>query len=174
MKSFKLFIWNYFFKHLPGFAFRKLVLRKLLANDISLKASIHTGVDLWCVGGITVSTFSTINKYCSLDGRGTLKIGSRVSISAFVKILTAYHNPHSSEFEYITKPVIIHDYVWIGVGAIILPGVTIHKGAVIASGSIVTKDVPEYTVVGGNPAIKISERNVKELNYNPFWEPLSQ
>lgn len=54
--------------------------------------------------------------------------------------------------------IIIDDDVWIGAGAIILTGVTIGKGSVIAAGSIVTKDVEPYTIVGGNPAKLIKKR----------------
>ena len=46
----------------------------------------------------------------------------------------------------------IEDDVWVGANSVILPGVTIHKGAVVAAGSIVTKDIPEYAIVAGNPA----------------------
>ncbi len=56
------------------------------------------------------------------------------------------------------QPVTICDDVWIGVRAIILPGVTVGKGAIIAAGAVVTKDVCEYAIVGGNPARVIKMR----------------
>ena len=52
----------------------------------------------------------------------------------------------------IARPIVVGDYVWIGAGAIILPGVTIGEGAVVAAGSVVTKDVAARMVVAGNPA----------------------
>jgi acetyltransferase-like isoleucine patch superfamily enzyme len=52
----------------------------------------------------------------------------------------------------LTSPVLIKDYVWIGFNSIILKGVTIGEGAIVAAGSVITKDVPDYAVVGGNPA----------------------
>jgi acetyltransferase-like isoleucine patch superfamily enzyme len=69
--------------------------------------------------------------------------------------------------------VIIEDYVWICSRAIILPGVRIGKGAVVASGSVVTKDVEPWDVVGGVPAKKIAEREKKQYNYipNEYWVP---
>lgn len=54
-----------------------------------------------------------------------------------------------------SKPIVIHDNVWIGMNALILKGVTIGEGAIVAAGSVVTKDVPPFTVVGGNPAVVI-------------------
>lgn len=62
------------------------------------------------------------------------------------------HQPHNNE------KIIIHDNVWIGANVTILKGVTINKGAVVAAGSIVTKDVPENTIVGGNPSKFIKKR----------------
>jgi len=56
-----------------------------------------------------------------------------------------------------TAPVIIHNNVWIGFNSIILKGVTINEGAIIAAGSVVTKDVPAFVVVGGNPAVAIKQ-----------------
>jgi acetyltransferase-like isoleucine patch superfamily enzyme len=57
----------------------------------------------------------------------------------------------------LTAPVVIGDYVWICFNAIILKGVTIGEGAIVAAGAVVTKNVPCYTLVAGNPAIVIKE-----------------
>ena len=65
----------------------------------------------------------------------------------------------------VSSPVEIGDFVFIGPRAIILPGVKIGRGAVVAAGAVVTKDVSEYMVVGGVPAEVIGERGVKDLNY---------
>ena len=67
-------------------------------------------------------------------------------------------NPY---FDFVTKLILIHDNVWIATGAIILPGVTIGEGAVIAAGAVVTKDVEPWTVVGGNPSKLIKKRVLK-------------
>ena len=82
------------------------------------------------------------------------------------------HDIHSADFHTTSKPVTIEDYVFIGPRAIILPGVTIKKGAVVAAGAVVTKDVEEYTVVGGIPAKMITRRRAKDLHYilgRPTW-----
>tara|TARA_B100000989_G_C19311926_1_gene372952 strand:+ start:292 stop:561 length:270 start_codon:yes stop_codon:yes gene_type:complete len=83
-------------------------------------------------------------------------------------ILTSSHDTQSSKFEEIRKPVIIEKNVWIGARATILPGVKIREGAVIASGAIVNKDVPEFEIYGGIPAKKIGKR-VKDLDYKCEW-----
>lgn len=68
------------------------------------------------------------------------------------------------DHRYIEKAVVIGDYCWIGARSSIMPGVTIGKGVVVAACSVVTKDVPDYAVVGGNPAkiLKFRDKNIFE------------
>ncbi len=91
-------------------------------------------------------------------------IGRYVMTGPDVKIYTQNHNfrrkdiPMASQGMDEIKPVILHDDVWIGANAIILPGVTIDTGAVVGAGSVVTKNIPAYAIVGGNPARIITYR----------------
>ena len=117
---------------------------------------------------LSIGDYSVINGNCRLDTRGGITIGSCVSISDSVIILSADHDLDDRNFKSRTKEVIIHDYVWIGTRALILPGITIGKGAVIAAGSIVTKDVPPYSVVAGIPARLIKKRK-EDLEYKPVY-----
>src|SRR5690606_26980754 len=105
---------------------------------------------------IIIGKNSAINRGCYLDGRGGLIIGNNVSISPGVQLITATHDVNSSDFNYLTKEITIEDYVWIGTNAIILPGVKLKKGSVVAAGTVVTKDVEEYDIVGGVPSKIIS------------------
>ena len=87
--------------------------------------------------------------------RGTLYLGNRVSIGPGVCFIL-FSAPNASHVRKLLpeKPrfVRVEDDVWIGARAIILPGVTVHEGAVVGAGSVVTKDVPAHAVVVGNPA----------------------
>ncbi len=76
-------------------------------------------------------------------------------------MLSGSHQLESQYFDLITKPITIKDNVWIATDAIILPGVTIGEGAVVAAGAVVSKDVEPWTVVGGNPARFIKKRVLK-------------
>jgi acetyltransferase-like isoleucine patch superfamily enzyme len=75
-----------------------------------------------------------------------------------VQIWTAQHDWQSADFAYVSAPVRIGDRAWICSRSIILPGVTIGEGAVVAAGSVVSKDVAPWTLVGGNPARKLRDR----------------
>src|SRR3990167_1266975 len=94
-----------------------------------------------------------------------INIGSHVDIASDVMIYNSEHDINSDDFHAILGPVEIGDYVFIGPRAIILPGVKIGKGAVIAAGAVVTKDVGEFKIVGGVPAQVIGERNLKDPHY---------
>lgn len=115
---------------------------------------------------------SVINFGCLLDGRKfRIEVGSDVSIGPEASILTLGHDPQSAEFEDRGGDVIIGDHAWIGYRAIVLPGIVIGEGAVVGAGSVVTKDVPPFSIVAGNPAKKIGDRN-HDLDYQLTYFPL--
>lgn len=102
---------------------------------------------------VSVGDYSVINKHVLLDGRGgQLIIGANVDIAQEVNIWTEQHDYDDPMYRNKGGNVIIDDYVWIASRATILPGVHIGRGAVVASGAVVTKDVPPLAIVGGVPA----------------------
>ena len=124
-------------------------------------SSIHRGCRFFHVGKFEMSDHSVVNFGCYLDNRRGIKIGNNVGIAHNTKIYTLGHNLESPEFETKGAPVTIEDNVFVFSNAMIMPGVTIHEGAIILAGSVVTKDVEAWTIVGGNPAKKIKERQRK-------------
>jgi phosphonate metabolism protein (transferase hexapeptide repeat family) len=111
-------------------------------------------------------TYTTIGKFCSIAAMTRINPGNhpmqRASQAHFTYRASAYFPGESDEGEFFDwrrqhRVQIGHD-VWIGHGAIVLPGRSIGTGAVIAAGAIVTKDVPAYTIVAGNPARPIRKR----------------
>ena len=107
---------------------------------------------------VFVSSGSFMGNWVWLYAMAPIEIGNDVCISESVTILTGTHDVTSVNFDLVTKPIKICDKVWIATGAMILPGVTIGEGAVVAAGAVVTKDVEPWTVVGGNPAKFIKKR----------------
>lgn len=172
---FYLFITDYLTNHIinkvPLYVIRHIYYR-ILGIRRGKGSSIHMNVFIQGISlrrgecsRLIIENNTSIGRNTLLDIRGGVKIGNNVSVSPDVKIITAQHDLQSSDFKYITKEVKIEDYVWIGTGAIILPGIKIGKGAVIAAGSVVTKNVNDYEVVGGNPCKFIKKRN-RNLKYN--------
>lgn len=115
--------------------------------------------------GLKIGKRTSIGWFTLLDARGGLDIGNNVNISSYVKIITGSHDINSPQFEAKFEPVKIEDNVWIGSGAIILQNVTIGRGAVVAAGAVVTKDIEENSVVGGVPAKFITKRDENATHY---------
>lgn len=128
-------------------------------------STVHMGVRFFSPKGITIGDDTIVGFRSFLDGRENLTIGDHVDIASEVMIYNSEHNLNSEKFEAILEPVKIGDYVFIGPRAIIMPGVKIGKGAVVAGGAVVTKDVEPFTIVGGVPAKLIGERKNKNPNY---------
>lgn len=103
---------------------------------------------------IALGDYVFINYDCIFLDIAPIAIGNRAYIAPRVCIYTVNHptvpEVRNTDLEY-GRPVVIEDNVWIGGNAVILPGVTVGEGAVIAAGSVVTRDVPPRVVAGGNP-----------------------
>ena len=149
---------------------RKYYLRCFSIN-VGKGSSIHRGCKFFHVEKLRIGENSVVNFGCYLDNRRGITIGNNVGIAHNTKIYTSGHNIDSHEFETKGTPVVIEDDVFIFSNSLIMLGVTIHRGAIVLAGSVVTKDVEAWTVIGGNPAIKIRERQQKiayKSKYN-YW-----
>jgi len=148
----------------PSHIFR-LFCYRLAGIKIGASSHIHMWARFYQPRGIEIGEDTIIGDHCFLDGRAPLIIGNHVDIASQVLIYNSEHDVHSENFAPIEEKVEIGDYVFIGARAIILPGIKIGRGAVIAAGAVVTKDVPAKIIVGGVPAKEISPRRIKKLNY---------
>lgn len=107
------------------------------------------------VGDVTIGNHTRIGIHCTVIG--PVSIGNHVNLAQGITVTALNHNFEDAtkridEQGISTKPVVIGDDVWIGANAVILPGVTIGRHAVVAAGAVVTKDVPDYSLVAGIPA----------------------
>jgi maltose O-acetyltransferase len=160
----KLFFVHTISLHCPIYLFRKATFR-IAGLKIGRGTTIHMGAKFFNPSGVTLGEDTIIGDRAFLDGRDRLTIGNHVDIASEVMIYNSQHDLESITFEATNSPVTIGDYVFIGPRAIILPGVNIDKGSVVAAGAVVTKDVPENTIVGGVPAKTIGTRNLKVYTY---------
>lgn len=173
IKAFQYYLVNAWLLRFPSHLVRNFALKSMLNVKIGAETSVNYGV--FVAGSengchICIGKNSVVNRFVYLDGRFPLYIGNNVNISHYAKIHTLTHHLDCPSF--LGKPgdVNIEDDVWIGVSAIILPGVTIGQGAVVGAGSVVVKDVPPYAVVSGIPAKIIRYRN-KDLSYKTKYFP---
>lgn len=148
----------------PFHSIRKFTF-KLFGLKVGRGSTIHMWTRFFNPKNITIGEDSIIGDHCFLDGRAKLTIGNHVDIASQVLIYNSEHDVNSEGFDPIEEPVEIDDYVFIGPRAIILPGVKIGRGAVVAAGAVVTSDVKPYEIVGGVPAKPIGERKNKDPHY---------
>lgn len=121
--------------------------------------------------GLKLEDRVAIGWFAELDARGGLYIGHDTNVSSHVKMITGSHDIDDVEFTADFKPINVGHHCWIGTGAIILQGVTIGNGSVVAAGAVVTKDIPDNEVWGGVPAKFIKKRTC-DLNYRISSAPI--
>ena len=154
---------------------KKLLNKRVIYNHITRNQCGSVGKDIKINGfvqglgkHVTLADGVSINPGARFIGDGKISIGRYFHSGEYLTILSANHNydkPTKIPYDSIRikKPVEIKDFVWVGDSVIILPGVTVGEGAIVAAGSVVVKDVPDYAIVGGNPAKIIKYRNVEHF-----------
>ena len=152
---------------LPSMHLRNLILRGLYGLNLHPDAVLMGRFELRRPRRIQIGKGTVVGDRCELDGREGLSIGQNVNISSEVKIYTLQHDYRLPGFPNRGGPVTVEDYAWLSTRCTILPGVTVGRGAVVAAGAVVTKDVAPLTVVGGIPATVIAQRPPEALDYCP-------
>jgi acetyltransferase-like isoleucine patch superfamily enzyme len=166
------YITNHVVSHVPSFGLRRLWYTRVLGIQMGPGAGIHLGCYIWFYGpgqirreGVKIGANTRINRGCTLDVREGIQIGDNVSISAECFILTTREQVDGTRTQEEHTPVVIGDRAWIGVRAVIMPGVSIGEGGMVAAGAVVTRDVPADTVVFGNPARPVGARPESAAEY---------
>ncbi|HBQ63535.1 MAG TPA: acetyltransferase [Clostridiales bacterium] len=126
------------------------------------RVNIEHGAFFASGADIEIGEDSGIGLDCRVNG--PLQIGRDVMMAPDVMIFTQNHETSRLDIPMRLqtapkRPVVIGDDVWIGARVIILPGVRVGNGAILAAGAVVTRDVPDYAIIGGNPARVIKMRN---------------
>lgn len=165
------YVTNHIISHIPFFVVRNTWYRRVLGIQMAPGVGVHLGCYVWFYGpgsirrsGVRIGSNSRINRDCIIDLRGGLTMGDNVSLSPNVTILTSAGMANSKRAGE-GKPVVIDDNAWIGMHALVMPGVTIGRGAVVGAGAVVMADVPPLAVVFGSPARPVGKRSPEEANY---------
>lgn len=168
----RLYLYNAFINKIPFATFRLPLVRCYLrlGNQSNVCVNVKILSKHLDRNHIQIGKNCVINPDCLLDGRsGKIIIHDNVDIARGSWIFTLEHDPHSDYHATKQGDVIIEEHVWVASRVTILPGVRIGQGSVIASGAIVTKDVPPMSIVGGVPAKVIGKRESKLLYQNNFF-----
>ena len=168
--AFSNYVFHKWIMYIPFHYIRYLFIRTKV-KSIGKNCSFLMGLEIRNGNNISIGHNCVFNKDILLDGRGgKLSIGNNVDIAQETNIWTLQHDIHDNFHGNDGGDVIIEDYVWIASRVTILPGVKLGKGCVVASNSVVTKDIPPMAVVAGIPARIITERKSK-LKYQLFHRP---
>jgi maltose O-acetyltransferase len=149
-----------------GFAIRHMIL-KCLAKTLGGFCWIQPRVTIVHTSKLTVGKFFGVNSGTYINAIGGITMGNHVLIGSNVTISSGRHpidGPHPPIFARETIPlqIIIEDDVWIGAGAVVMPGITLRRGTVVGANAVVTKDTDEYAVVVGAPARPVRSRNTSK------------
>ena len=169
MKRLKIFViglWMMLLKvngHIPSHFLRRIGYM-CLGFRFPRSTTVYSGQEIRKPNNIEIAENTIIGHSCILDGRQGISIGNNVNLSTGVWIWTLQHDPQDPFFGTKGGQVVVEDYVWLSCRTVILPGVKVGEGAVVAAGAVVSKDVEPWSIVGGIPAKKIGERN-KNMKY---------
>jgi acetyltransferase-like isoleucine patch superfamily enzyme len=165
------YVYNGVVGRLPFRVLRRAYLR-LYLDQFAAGSAVQMGCRFLNGRKVSFGPRNVINHDCLFDGRRyRIQTGCDVSIGPAAVILTLGHDPQCPDFSLRGGDVVIGDRAWIGYRALILPGIAIGEGAVVGAGAVVTKDVPAFAIVAGNPARIIGQRS-PDLKYRLNYDPL--
>ena len=162
-------IWNVVYRLLfwpsprPLHAWRAMLLR-LFGAKLGPGCHIYPKSKIWAPWNLICEDVVAIADGAIIYNPDTITIMSHAIISQEAYLCGATHDYNYTAFKMISKPIIIEPYAWVGARASVLMGVTIKKGAVLALGSITSKDLEPWSIYAGIPAKKIKDRKHREFN----------
>ena len=157
--------WLVLFRPTPrGNVFRpwRIALLKLFGANVKWSSNVLPSCRIWQPWKLTMGDYACLSENVDCYSVDDIVIGNQATVSQGVNLCTASHDISSRIMELTTKPILIGANAWLAGWSIILPGVTIGEGAVVAAGTVVARDVDSWTVVGGNPAKFIKKRVLKD------------
>ncbi len=143
----------------PCFRWRRFLLR-LFGAKIGRGAKIYNSVRVFYPPNL-VGDYAIIGWDVDCYNVDRLIVGDGAIVSQYSILCTATHDYESIEFRLVTQPIQVEKQAWVAAGAFIGPGVTVGCGAVVGARAVVFRDVPPWTVVAGNPAVKVKERRIQ-------------
>jgi len=142
---------------LPGTFWRKQLLR-LFGAKIGSGGRFKPRVHITCPWNLVIGSHCWIGESSWIDNLAHVYIGDNVCLSQGVYLCTGNHDYRAEAFDLKLAPICVESFTWIAAKTTVAPGVTIGKYAVVSLGSVVFTDIPEFSIVKGNPAITVGLR----------------
>ena len=160
------FLWYFvniiFFKSsLFPFNSLKLFLLRIFGCSLGKGVVIKPNVNIKYPWKLSLGNYVWIGEQVWIDNLDNVTIGNHVCISQGAILICGSHDYKKPSFDLITKEIILNDGVWVGAKSIILPGVVAESHAILSAGSVMTKNLENYTIYRGNPAKKVGLRTIK-------------
>lgn len=163
----KRLFWNIFYalfiKYSPKpFHKWRVFWLRVFGAKVGRGVHVYPKVKIWAPWNLILKDYCGIGNGAILYAQGNITIGYKSVISQGAHICAGTHDYTLPGFPLITKPIVIHDFVWIAAEVFVHPGVEIYEGAVIGARSVVTQSMPQWMVCAGFPCKPIKERLKKE------------
>jgi putative colanic acid biosynthesis acetyltransferase WcaF len=133
-------------------------LLRLFGARIGRRVAVHPSVRVWAPWNLEMGPHSCLGPEVDCYCVNAVRIGAYATVSQYSFLCTASHDPDTPDMTLITAPIVIGDHAWIAADVFIAPGVTVREGAVVGARSTVLRDVPQWTIVAGNPVRRIRSR----------------
>lgn len=162
-------VWLMAFRPTPRWAlhgWRRQLLR-LFGATIGKGSKVAPSCFVWAPWNLEVGDYAALGEQVDCYSVAKISIGTKVAVSQRSFLCTATHDTSSLTRPLVIKPIVIENHAWIAAEAMILPGVCIGEGTVVAARSVVTKDLPPWHICVGSPCTPKSKRKVSDLYLDP-------
>lgn len=158
------FVWGVFARPLPRSVGNgwKLFLLKIFGAKIHSTAVVYSSANIYIPMNLEMDEYSCLASEVDCYNVGRIKIGKHSTVSQRAFLCTASHDISKTNHPLVVSSIIIQDQVWIGAEAFVGPGVSIGEGSVLGARAAVFKDVPSWSVYGGNPAVFLKSRILED------------
>lgn len=162
-------VWVMLFRPTPRWAlhgWRRQLLR-IFGAKIGTGSKVAPSCFVWAPWNLEVGDYAALGEQVDCYSVAKISIGKKAAISQRSFLCTASHDPSSLTRPLSVKPIVIENHVWVAAEAMVLPGVCIGEGTVVAARSVVTKDLPPWHICAGSPCTPKSKRKVSDLYLDP-------